>query len=299
MTSRLQVDASRAAFEQLVKRFPETAADVEKALRAIDKGGAVVPGGIAHPAQRELFTRVLVDWGLKERDGAYFKKKPEADASMVDELIGAVPAPRASLVSAAPHVVAAPAQPAQPPRPVLGPAAPPPASAAPATSSDSSNDDDDDAGPQPAGAANARRPAPAAATAASSGASSKREAWMSEAPTEADGQRHLRVQAMTSQKARGFASTKASGDAPAVAMSAADKRVKQELAAYDRGAPLAAAAAAAAAAGAANEPKAFKWDYNAMMDDNTIDKERSKALLTGKESIESRFTAPQVTRRFL
>ena len=119
---------------------------------------------------------------------------------------------------------------------------------------------------------------------------------MSEAPTEADGQRHLRVQAMTSQKARGFASTKASDQAP-VAMSAADKRVKQELAAYDRGAPL--AAAAAATAGAANEPKAFKWDYNAMMDDNTIDKERSKALLTGKESIESRFTAPQVTRRFL
>ena len=130
---------------------------------------------------------------------------------------------------------------------------------------------------------------------------------MSEAHTEADGQRHLRVQAMTSQKARGFASTKASGDAPAVAMSAADKRVKQELAAYDRGAPLislvaaqaAGAGAAATAAAAAAEPKAFKWDYNTMMDDNKIDKERSKALLTGKESIESRFTAPQVTRRFL
>jgi len=131
---------------------------------------------------------------------------------------------------------------------------------------------------------------------------------MTQAPTEEDGQRLLRQQAMTSQHGRGFSNHKRTRDSGAASalgeggeVLAADKKLKEEMTKYDalhRPTSLASLTKQREAA-KEGEKEAFKWDYEAVMNDNKIDKERNKQLLSGAQGIDSRFAAPKESRRFL
>lgn len=273
--------SSTSTLDELLSS-PDTRDVVLGALEALREGGGVVTANIKNKPERKRMEAALKEFGARcsKRKGDVWVLKG-ASSKRVKEEEDAAGTVTASVVESMPSTQRQVALTANQSKPVYGPT-----TVKTAVALANEEGEEEEEGPALAGSSKARAPVAVSSSAIKPSHEEKtqRGGWMFETVKEEDPMRHLRLEAMTSQKGRTFNNHRTDVDA-----SFLPNAGESRAAATGKVESMRPVTTQSSAGGG------FKWNHEEMMSVEKVDKQRLQHVMG--EGVNSRF-AP-ASKKFL